>query len=67
MVLNMADGVYTYTFSAEKRPDCVACSNNTQVMEVPAEATLQMIYDRLCEDQLYMMKSPGELNFYITE
>ena len=55
----MADGVYTYTFNAEKRTDCVACSNTTRVIEIDSAATLQSIYDKLCEDQAYMMKSPG--------
>lgn len=59
MVLNIADGVYTYTFSAEKRADCVACSNSTKMMVLESDATLQTIYDKLCEDQLFMMKSPG--------
>lgn len=65
MVLNMADGVYTYTFSAEKRPDCVACCNNTRVMEIEANATLQAIYNKLCEDSDYQMKSPGLLLFCV--
>jgi NEDD8-activating enzyme E1 len=59
MVMNMADGVYTYTFSAERRTDCVACSNTTRVLEIESDATLQAIYDKLCEDQAYLMKSPG--------
>ncbi|CAH0702946.1 unnamed protein product [Spodoptera exigua] len=59
MVMNMADGVYTYTFNAEKRPDCVACSNSTRIVEIEPDATLQMIYDKLCEDPVFMMKSPG--------
>lgn len=63
MVMNMADGVYTYTFNAEKRPDCVACSNTTRVVEIEPDATLQTIYDKLCEDPAFLMKSPGLL-FY---
>lgn len=59
MVLNMSDGVYTYTFSAEKRSDCIACSNTTRAMEIEPDATLQVIYDKLCEDNGYLMKSPG--------
>ncbi|CAF4812790.1 unnamed protein product [Pieris macdunnoughi] len=59
MVLNMSDGVYSYTFSAEKRVDCVACSNTTRVLEIEPNATLQVIYDKLCEDNGYLMKSPG--------
>lgn len=62
MVLNMSEGVYTYTFAAEKRPDCVACSNTTRTMEIESNATLQAIYNKLCEDKGYLMKSPGEFN-----
>ncbi|KAL4707608.1 hypothetical protein ACJJTC_002974 [Scirpophaga incertulas] len=59
MVLNMADGVYTYTFNAERRPDCVACSNTSRVLEIESDTTLQEIYNKLCEDHAYLMKSPG--------
>lgn len=59
MVLNMADGVYTYTFNAERRTDCVACSNSKRIMEVEPTAVLQTVYDNLCEGQDYLMKSPG--------
>nr|XP_032512717.1 NEDD8-activating enzyme E1 catalytic subunit [Danaus plexippus plexippus] len=59
MVLNMSDGLYTYTFNAERRQDCVACSNSTRTMEIDCNATLQAIYDKLCEDRGYLMKSPG--------
>lgn len=60
MVMNMSDGVYSYTFNAEKRSDCVACSNSTRSMVIDLDATLQTIYDKLCEEQAYMMKSPGK-------
>lgn len=59
MVLNMADGVYTYTFNAERRTDCLSCSHSKRVMEVEPTATLQAIYDTLCSGQDYLMKSPG--------
>lgn len=55
----MADGVYTYTFSAEKRSDCLACSNTTRVLMTEPEATLQAIHDKLCNSPDYLMKSPG--------
>lgn len=63
MVMNMADGVYTYTFNAERKPDCVACSNTTRVVEIEPDATLQTIYDKLCEDPVFLMKSPGLLHW----
>ncbi|XP_063619251.1 NEDD8-activating enzyme E1 catalytic subunit [Cydia splendana] len=59
MVLNIADGVYTYTFSADRRADCVACSNTTRTMELEAQATLQTILTKLQEEPKYLMKSPG--------
>ncbi|XP_047984072.1 NEDD8-activating enzyme E1 catalytic subunit [Leguminivora glycinivorella] len=59
MVLNIADGVYSYTFSADRRADCVACSNATRTMELEGQATLQTILTQLQEDPKYLMKSPG--------
>lgn len=65
MVLNMAEGVYTYTFDAERRPDCTACSNSTRIMEIDSDSALQTIYDKLCEDSSFMMKSPGKLHLHL--
>ncbi|KAJ2952136.1 hypothetical protein O0L34_g4415 [Tuta absoluta] len=59
MVLNMSEGVYTYTFNAERRTECVACSNTKRTMDVEPLATLQTIYDELRENPAYMMKTPG--------
>ncbi|XP_063360241.1 NEDD8-activating enzyme E1 catalytic subunit [Cydia amplana] len=59
MVLNIAEGVYTYTFSADRRADCVACSNTTRTMELESQATLQTILTKLQEEPKYLMKSPG--------
>ncbi|XP_014367587.2 NEDD8-activating enzyme E1 catalytic subunit [Papilio machaon] len=59
MVLNMADGVYTYTFNAERKPDCVACSNTTRVLDVEPGAILMDIYEKLKEDTGFLMKNPG--------
>lgn len=61
MVLNMADGVYTYTFNAERKPDCVACSNTTRVLDVEPGAVLMDIYQKLKDDTGFQMKNPGLL------
>lgn len=59
MVLNMAEGVYTYTFNAEKKPDCVACSNTTRILDIKPDAVLMDIFEKLKEDPAYLMKNPG--------
>ncbi|XP_063533068.1 NEDD8-activating enzyme E1 catalytic subunit [Cydia strobilella] len=59
MVLNIAEGVYSYTFSADRRADCMACSNTTRTMELESQATLQTILTKLQEEPKYLMKSPG--------
>lgn len=59
MVFNDTDGLYTYTFEAEKKDDCPACSQRPQVLTLPEDATLKSLIDILTESQTYQMKAPG--------
>ncbi|KDR23046.1 NEDD8-activating enzyme E1 catalytic subunit, partial [Zootermopsis nevadensis] len=60
MVFNDADGVYTYTYQAERKEDCLACSQVPKTLEISGpEAKLQDIITVLCESQKFQMKSPG--------
>ncbi|XP_065901241.1 NEDD8-activating enzyme E1 catalytic subunit-like [Dysidea avara] len=57
MVFNDTDGVYTYSFEAEKREDCPTCSIKPVTMTFHEDATLQDLYDHLI--QTFQMKSPS--------
>ncbi|KAG8321731.1 NEDD8-activating protein uba3 [Homalodisca vitripennis] len=60
MVFNDVDGIYTYTYGAEKKEDCLACSQVPKCLEVSSgEIKLQELIDHLCEDAKYQMRSPG--------
>ncbi len=59
MVFNDTAGLYTYTFEAEKKEDCIACSQVPQVLTFPEDATLQSLLDHLTESASLQMKSPG--------
>ncbi|KAL1375872.1 hypothetical protein pipiens_004575 [Culex pipiens pipiens] len=61
MVFNDSDGIYTYTYEAEKKPDCLACSQVPRPVEVtdPATMTLQDLIQHLCDNAEFQMKSPG--------
>uniref|UniRef100_T1J860 NEDD8-activating enzyme E1 catalytic subunit n=1 Tax=Strigamia maritima TaxID=126957 RepID=T1J860_STRMM len=59
MVFNDVDGLYTYTFEAEKKENCVACSQIPQNLSFPEEAKLQAVYDFLKENAEFQMKSPA--------
>ncbi|GAB0100855.1 Nedd8-activating enzyme E1 catalytic subunit [Sergentomyia squamirostris] len=61
MVFNDSDGIYTYTYEAEKKEDCLACSQIPRAVPVedPATMTLQDLIDFLCESAEFQMKSPG--------
>ncbi|XP_069687597.1 NEDD8-activating enzyme E1 catalytic subunit [Periplaneta americana] len=60
MVLNDVDGVYTYTYQAERRVDCLACSQVPKTVDVPGpDAKLQDLIAILCESPHFQMKSPG--------
>uniref|UniRef100_A0A1B6GJQ5 NEDD8-activating enzyme E1 catalytic subunit n=1 Tax=Cuerna arida TaxID=1464854 RepID=A0A1B6GJQ5_9HEMI len=60
MVFNDLDGIYSYTYEAEKKENCLACSQVAKCLEVSnGEMTLQEMVDCLCESTKYQMKSPG--------
>merc|ERR550519_3088076 len=59
MVYNDTDGLYTYTFQAEKKEDCPACSQRPQILTFQENETLKDVITFLCEDTKYQMKAPG--------
>lgn len=59
-MLNDLEGVYTYTYEAEKRKDCLACSQVPREIEIKdSKYKLQNLIDLLCERPDMQMKSPG--------
>ncbi|XP_058834831.1 nedd8-activating enzyme E1 catalytic subunit [Topomyia yanbarensis] len=61
MVFNDSDGIYTYTYEAEKKSDCLACSQVPRPVEVvdPNTMTLQDLIQHLCDSADFQMKNPG--------
>jgi len=59
MVFNDTDGIYTYTFEAEKKDDCLACSQVPQELKFKDNDKLQTVIDYLIQSLTYQMKSPG--------
>lgn len=61
MVFNDVDGIYTYTYEAEKKEDCLACSQIPQTLEIkdPSKMKLKDVIQLLCESAAYQMKNPG--------
>ncbi|XP_076304693.1 ubiquitin-like activating enzyme 3 [Tachypleus tridentatus] len=59
MVFNDTDGLYTYTFEAEKKENCLSCSQTVHFMEFSNKAKLQDVIDHLTQAPEYQMKSPG--------
>ena len=43
VVFNDVDGVYTHTFEAEKKPDCLACSQTRHSLKFEDTAKLQEV------------------------
>lgn len=59
-VLNNLDGVYTYTYEAEKKQNCLACSQIPREIEIKdSRYKLQDLIELLCERPDLQMKSPG--------
>uniref|UniRef100_A0A8C2BNT6 NEDD8-activating enzyme E1 catalytic subunit n=1 Tax=Cyprinus carpio TaxID=7962 RepID=A0A8C2BNT6_CYPCA len=59
LVFNDVDGLYTYTFEAERKENCSACSQVPQDLQFPPSAKLQEILDYLTENASLQMKSPA--------
>jgi ubiquitin-activating enzyme E1 C len=45
------DGVYSYTFQHEKRPDCPVCGGESRDIDVSKEWTLEQFIESLAERQ----------------
>ncbi|KAL3853182.1 hypothetical protein ACJMK2_016747 [Sinanodonta woodiana] len=59
MNFNDTEGIYTYTFEAEKKENCMACSSIPQTFAFSETDKLKDIIDYLIESPAYQMKSPG--------
>ncbi|XP_059384751.1 NEDD8-activating enzyme E1 catalytic subunit-like [Carassius carassius] len=59
LVFNDVDGVYTYTFDAERKENCSACSQVPQDLQFLPSAKLQEVLDYLTESASLQMKSPA--------
>lgn len=53
------EGVYTYTFEAEKKPDCPVCGNLARNMTVDPDMTLQEYIDTLGDRPEAQLKKPS--------
>lgn len=61
MVFNDVDGIYSYTYEAEKKLNCLACSNIPQTLPIndPNKMKLKQLIELLCESASFQMKNPG--------
>ncbi|XP_034938918.1 NEDD8-activating enzyme E1 catalytic subunit [Chelonus insularis] len=60
MVLNDLDGIYTYTYEAEKKSDCLGCSQIPRELEIRnGNLKLKDLIELLCERHDLQMKNPG--------
>uniref|UniRef100_A0A671UG89 NEDD8-activating enzyme E1 catalytic subunit n=1 Tax=Sparus aurata TaxID=8175 RepID=A0A671UG89_SPAAU len=59
LVFNDVDGLYSYTFEAERKENCSACSQVPQDLQFPPSAKLQEVLEYLTESASLQMKSPA--------
>lgn len=57
MIFSDVDGVYTYTYEAERKDDCLTCSRVPITVKCNREDKLQDVRDRLMTE--YQLKDPG--------
>lgn len=56
------DGVYTYTFQHQKKPDCPVCGNMALSTELDPEMTLEELIDWLKEKpDMYVTLTAGNV------
>lgn len=60
-VFNDSDGIYTYTYEAERKSDCVTCSPyKAKYLDIDdTNMRLEKIIEILGEHQQYQMKNPA--------
>lgn len=59
MMYTGEEGVYTYTFESEKKPDCPVCGNLARKMTVDANMTLEAFIESLGERAEAQLKKPS--------
>ncbi|XP_053705476.1 NEDD8-activating enzyme E1 catalytic subunit isoform X1 [Synchiropus splendidus] len=59
LVFNDVDGLYTYTFEAERKENCSACSQVPQDLQFSPSAKLQEVLEYLTGHASLQMKSPA--------
>uniref|UniRef100_A0A8D3E2U1 NEDD8-activating enzyme E1 catalytic subunit n=1 Tax=Scophthalmus maximus TaxID=52904 RepID=A0A8D3E2U1_SCOMX len=59
MVFNDVEGLYTYTFEAERKENCSACSQVPLDLHFAPSSKLQEVLDYLTESASLQMKSPA--------
>lgn len=60
MVFTDTDGVYTYTYEAERKENCLACSSMTREIKVQSlDIKLKDLIELLCSQKDLQMKNPG--------
>lgn len=62
LLFNDIDGIYTYIFEAEKKENCLNCSNVPRIVtfKSPGTVILEDVIEFLCNDPVFQMKSPGK-------
>lgn len=58
MMYSGDDGIYTYTFTHERKEDCPVCGNLAKVLEVDPKMTLQQFIESLGERAEAQLKKP---------
>uniref|UniRef100_A0A1D1XTA4 NEDD8-activating enzyme E1 catalytic subunit n=1 Tax=Anthurium amnicola TaxID=1678845 RepID=A0A1D1XTA4_9ARAE len=53
------EGLYTYTFEHQKKPDCPVCGNERVAMEISKEITVEDFIEHLKEKQDVQLKKPS--------
>ena len=52
------DGVYSYTFEHEKKPDCPVCGGESLELSISPELTVEQLIEMLTERQNMYVASP---------
>ncbi|KAL7321178.1 NEDD8 activating enzyme [Mucor circinelloides] len=53
------DGVYTYTFEHQKKPDCTVCGSESSVAELNSKMTVEELIEWLTEKPDIQLKKPS--------
>ena len=58
MMFNNVDGIYTFSFTSERKENCLVCSRRSQELTFSLSDKLQVFLDKIAEETGFNLQKP---------